>query len=178
MAEERSDEKLKEELFKQIGQLRVENEWLKKNLHSSLGKSSRKIMVEKSNKSFTITMQCELAGINKSSLYSEGRKETPENVALMEKIDVIHTSQPCYGARRIMRVLQRNGRVYNIKRIRRLMQRMLILTNYPKCNLSKVAPRHKKYQYLLRDFKIERTNQVYSSPTNGVHYSRFSQLLF
>ncbi len=30
MAAERSDEKLKEELFKQIGQLRVENEWLKK----------------------------------------------------------------------------------------------------------------------------------------------------
>lgn len=120
-------------------------------------------MVEKSNKELTVTKQCELAGINKSSLYSEGRKETAENVALIEKIDVIHTAQPCYGSRRIKRVLERNGTVYNIKRIRRLMQKMLILTNYPKRNLSKVAPGHKKYPYLLRDLKIERTNQVWST---------------
>lgn len=37
VADERSDEKLKEELFKQIGQLRVENEWLKKKSAQFLG---------------------------------------------------------------------------------------------------------------------------------------------
>jgi putative transposase len=120
------------------------------------------MMVDKNNKAMTLTKQCELAGINKSSLYTSERKESALNLALMEKIDTIHTLHPYYGARRMKRALQRAGNNYNLKRIRRLMRKMCIIADYPKRNLSKPAPGHKKYPYLLRNLKIERANQVWS----------------
>ncbi len=126
-----------------------------------------RLLLKKGNKELTVTKQSGLAGINKSSFYSEGLKETADNLALMEKIDLIHTT-PCYGARWIKRVLERNCTVYNIKPIRKLMQNMFILTNYPKRNLSKIVPGHKKYPYLLRDLKIEKTNQVSSTDITSI----------
>jgi len=120
-------------------------------------------MVDKSNRRLTMTRQCELAGINKSSLYYNGRPETEANLALMIRIDELHTLHPYYGARRIQKVLERKGETYNIKRIRRLMFKMGILTHYPKRNLSKPAPGHRKYPYLLRNVPITRNNQVWST---------------
>jgi putative transposase len=119
-------------------------------------------MIDKANKGLTFTRQCELAGINKSTLYYERRKEPQANVEVMNRMDVLHTEHPYYGSRRLQQVLQRDGHVYNIKRIRRLMYKMGILTVYPKRNLSKSAPGHKKYPYLLRGTEITRNNQVWS----------------
>lgn len=120
-------------------------------------------MVDKEHKKLTITRQCELVGINKSTLYYEHRGEKPENIELMKQIDVLHTNRPYYGARRIQKEFERKGINYNIKRIRRLMLKMGILTHYPKRNLSKIAPGHKKYPYLLRNLMITKSNQVWST---------------
>ena len=110
-----------------------------------------------------MTRQCELAGINRSSLYYHRRTETEANLALMIQIDELHTCHPYYGARRIQKVLERRGEAYNIKRIRRLMYKMELLTHYPKRNLSKPAPGHRKYPYLLRDVPITHNNHVWST---------------
>ena len=121
------------------------------------------MLVDKSNKKLTMTRQCELAGINKSSLYYHKRPETEANLSLMIKIDALHTRHPYFGAKRIQKNLGRKGDLYNIKRIRRLMYKMEILTHYPKRNLSKPAPGHKKYPYLLRNVPITHNNQVWST---------------
>jgi putative transposase len=120
-------------------------------------------MVNKEHNELTITRQCELLGINKSSLYYEHRGENAENLALMKQIDELHTNRPYYGARRIQQTLERKGSRYNIKRIRRLMFKIGILTHYPKRNLSKAASGHKKYPYLLRNVAITKNNQVWST---------------
>ena len=119
-------------------------------------------MINKSHKKLSLTRQCELAGINKSSLYYERRAEPQANVELMNRMDVLHTTHPYYGSRRILQVLQRDGEVYNLKRIRRLMYKMGIITQYPKRNLSKAAPRQKKYPYLLKGIPVTHNNQVWS----------------
>lgn len=120
-------------------------------------------MIKKSNKQLTLTRQCELAGINKSSLYYERRAEPLANMDLINRIDHIHMQHPYYGSRRIQQVLQRDGHVYNIKRVRRLMFKMGIIAQYPKRNLSKAAPGHKKYPYLLRGLPVTYNNQVWST---------------
>jgi putative transposase len=51
----------------------------------------------------------------------------------------------------------------NRKRVQRLMQRMGLEAIYPKPKLSKPAPGHRIYPYLLRNVKIERPNQVWST---------------
>jgi putative transposase len=120
-------------------------------------------MVSKEHKKLTLSRQCDLLDINKSSLYYERRSESEANLLLMKQIDELHTFHPYYGARRIQKTMQRKGNSYNIKRIRRLMFKMGILTQYPKRNLSKIAPGHKKYPYLLRDIAITKNNQVWST---------------
>jgi len=129
-------------------------------------------MINRSNKNLTLTKQCELAGINKSSLYYDRRAESQANIDLMNRIDVLHTAHPYYGSRRMQKVLQRNGCPYNIKRIRRLMYKMGIITSYPKGNLSKAAPLHKKYPYLLRNTAVARNNQVWSIDITYVPMSK------
>lgn len=129
-------------------------------------------MINKSDKKLTLTKQCELAGINKSALYYQHRAEPQANIELMNRIDTLHTIHPYYGSRRIQKNLQRDGNSYNIKRIRRLMFKMGIITSYPKRNLSKAAPLHKKYPYLLRNTSVTRNNQVWSIDITYVPMSK------
>src|SRR5438552_16316566 len=65
---------------------------------------------------------------------------------------------PFFGSRR-MAVTLEVGR----KRIRRLMRILGIEALYPKPNLSRPAPGHEIYPYLLRGVAIERPNQVWST---------------
>jgi putative transposase len=48
----------------------------------------------------------------------------------------------------------------NRKRIQRLMRILGLEALYPKRNLSRPAPGHEIYPYLLRGVSIERPNQV------------------
>jgi putative transposase len=70
---------------------------------------------------------------------------------------------PFYGYRKITQALQKKGHVINRKRVLRLMREMGIQAIYPKPNLSKAAPDHKKYPYLLRGLVIDHPDQVWAT---------------
>jgi putative transposase len=59
--------------------------------------------------------------------------------------------------------LRHDGHKVNPKRVRRLLRLMGLEALYPKRSLSKPAPGHKIYPYLLRDLEIVRPHQVWSS---------------
>ena len=65
---------------------------------------------------------------------------------------------PFFGSRRMAVTLE-----VNRKRIQRLMRILGIEALYPKPNLSRPAPGHEVYPYLLRGVSIERPNQVWST---------------
>lgn len=65
---------------------------------------------------------------------------------------------PFFGSRKMAAVLR-----VNRKRIQRLMRILGIQALYPKPNLSRPAPGHQVYPYLLRGVTIERPNQVWST---------------
>jgi len=65
---------------------------------------------------------------------------------------------PFFGSRRMAVTLE-----VNRKRIQRLMRILGIEALYPKPNLSRPAPGHEVYPYLLRGVAIERPNQVWST---------------
>ncbi len=60
-------------------------------------------------------------------------------------------------------ILKRQGFNINRKRISRLMNIMGLKAIYPKKNLSKMNPNHKKFPYLLNNVNINRINQVWST---------------
>lgn len=85
-----------------------------------------------------------------------------EDLGIMAEIDKIYTKRPYYGSRKIKIELVKLGLIVNRKRITRLMKIMCIEAMYQKPNLSKANKAHKKYPYLLRDFKPTEPNQVWS----------------
>jgi putative transposase len=111
----------------------------------------------------SVRRQCELLSLPRSSYYFTPQPESPENLELMKLIDQIHLERPFFGSRQMTTFLQRAGHTVNRKRIRRLMSLMRIEAVYPRPRTTRPDTAHKVYPYLLRDVKIERVNQVWSS---------------
>lgn len=81
----------------------------------------------------------------------------------MRTIDELHRKYPCYGARRLVYHLNREGKVVSRKRISRLMRSMGLEAVYSKPRTSQPARGHKHYPYLLRNLPITRSNQVWAA---------------
>jgi putative transposase len=129
-------------------------------------------MVEPEHLGISIQRQCELLDLARSSFYYEPARESPQNLLLMRLIDEQYTRRPFYGIPRMTAWLQQQGWRVNHKRIERLMRLMGIQAIYPKPQLSKSNPQHRVYPYLLRDVKITRVNQVWST---DITYVRMRQ---
>jgi putative transposase len=129
-------------------------------------------MVEKDHPGLSITRQCELLTISRSSFYYTPRGEDPWNLELMRLIDAQFLETPWYGARQMARHLCRQGHPVGRKRIRRLMQLMGLVPIYCKPRTSAPHPEHKVYPYLLRDLAIERPNQVWCADVTYIPLRR------
>ncbi len=121
-----------------------------------------KNLVEPFHSEISITDQCELLGISRSTYYYTPR-ESEENEHYKSLIFQEYIKHPFYGYRKITKALIKQGYKVNRKRILRLMREMAIQAIYPKPNLSKPVQEHKKYPYLLRGLEIERSNQAWST---------------
>jgi len=111
----------------------------------------------------SIRQQCEILGINRSSLYYSTVGIDDYSLLLMNELDKQYTETPFYGVLKMTRHLRTLGHQVNPKRIRRLLRLMGLEAVYPKPNLSKANPEHKVFPYLLRNLTIDRCNQVWSS---------------
>jgi putative transposase len=124
---------------------------------------AQRLLIEIDHPQLSISRQCELLGLNRSSYYYEPRTETAENLALMRVIDQQYTDHPEFGSRRMAIWLGKQGHEVNRKRVQRLMRLMGLEAVYPKPKLSLPGQGHKVFLYLLRDVKIDRVDQVWST---------------
>lgn len=111
----------------------------------------------------SVSQQCGLLGLSRSSYYYEPATASAENLALMAQIDREYTAHPFLGSRRMATWLRNAGHEVNRKRVQRLMRLMGLEAVYPKPRLSIGGAGHKVYPYLLRNVTIERVNQVWST---------------
>jgi putative transposase len=121
------------------------------------------LLVEVDHPELSVRHQCELLGLNRSTFYYEPTGAAPEDLRLMRLIDEQYTACPFYGSRKMTEWLTHQGEEINRKRVQRLMRVMGLEAIYPKPRLSAAGRGHKIYPYLLRDVKIERPNQVWST---------------
>ena len=68
----------------------------------------------------SLSRQCALLGVSRSSQYYRPKGESAEDLALMRRMDGLHTAYPFYGSRQLMRHLRREGVAAGRHRIRRL----------------------------------------------------------
>jgi putative transposase len=120
-------------------------------------------MVDKDIVNLTVSTQCQLLSVPKSSYYYEPRKESDENLAIMRLLDEQYFSTPFYGVLRLQALLLKKGYHANEKRVRRLMELVNWQTIYrePKTTVSDKT--HYKYPYLLRGLDVNRNNQVWAT---------------
>jgi len=118
-------------------------------------------MIEREDGELPLSVQAELLGMSRSSLYYRPVGASPDEVATKRRIDEIYTKYPFYGSRRITVTLRLEGMEINRKRVQRYMLDMGIEAIYPGPNLSKRNLESKIYPYLLRNLVIERVNQVW-----------------
>ena len=81
----------------------------------------------------------------------------------MRLLDEQYTRTPFYGVRKMTKWLRDQNWQINPKRVRRLMRLLGLEAIYPKPRLSKPAPGHRIYPYLLRRLEICRPDQVWAT---------------
>ena len=101
-----------------------------------------------------VSRQCELIGLNRSSLYYQPVPSSTFNLCLMKLIDRQYTKMPFYGAPRMTIWLKNRGYEVNHKRIARLMGIMGIQGIVPRRKFSIPDKEHAIYPYLLRGGSI------------------------
>jgi putative transposase len=89
-----------EELYEQIGRLKMEVEWLKqKKLPSSVERKRR--LVEPGLGTLSMMDQCRLLGLARSSWYFGVAEASAEDLTMMRRIDKLHLELPIYGGCKI-----------------------------------------------------------------------------
>jgi putative transposase len=119
-------------------------------------------MIEPAHPGLSVTQQCELLGLPRSSYYHVPALEPEENLRLMRVIDETYLAYPFFGSRQMARWLRRQGHRVNRKRVQRLMRRMGLEAIYQKPNLSRALAGQRVYPYLLRHLAVTRANQVWA----------------
>ena len=121
------------------------------------------MIFDKKDRQYSQSKQCELLGINKSTLYYEPVPVSQEDLDIMALLDKKYTARPYYGVRRMTAYLTKDeGCVVGRDHVRTLLRRMGIMALFPTRNLSKPNLAHKIYPYLLTGVEILRVNQVWS----------------
>jgi len=133
----------------------------------------RRSMVDMIHKDISISRQCDLLSLCRSSLYYSASRsqagnrngvfESALNLELMKLIDVKYLQCPFYGSRKMTAWLKQSGYRVNRKRIGRLMNIMDIRCIYPIKKRIRIDPDHRIFPYLLKDLSIRLANHVWST---------------
>jgi putative transposase len=137
-----------------------------------MSRERRKEIVKPEHPRLSITRQCDLLNISRSSWYYEVLGESAENLELMRLIDEQFMEEPSYGVRQMARHLRRKGYWVNRKRVWRLMRKMGLMAIYQKPDTSKPHPEHKTYPYLLRGVEITKPNHVWCADVTYIPMSK------
>ena len=129
-------------------------------------------MVDADDRKLSVSNQCRLLNLNRSTYYYKKKPVKPEDLKLMRIIDEQYLKTPCWGTRSMRNHLRRLGYKINRKRVQRLMRLMGLEAIYPKPKTSRPHPAHKVYPYLLRNTVVERPNQVWAADITYIPMSR------
>ncbi len=137
-----------------------------------MSRGERKAMITRDAPDLSLSRQCRLLSISRSSFYYAPKGESPENLALMRRIDELFLKHPFYGSRQMARQLRREGVCIGRHRVRRLMRLMGLETIYQAPRTSAPHPAHRIYPYLLKAMTIARPNQVWCADITYIPVQR------
>jgi putative transposase len=119
--------------------------------------------IEPHHPELSVTRQCALLELPRSSYYFAPAGASPENLALMRLIDAQYLQTPFFGSRQMTAWLRRQGHAVNRKRVQRLMRLMGLQGAVPGPHTSRPHPSHPVYPYLLGHMQLGHSNLVWST---------------
>ena len=129
-------------------------------------------MVVRDHPALSLSRQCRLLSLGRSSLYYTPKGEGAETLVLMRRIDELFLKYPFYGARRMALHLRREGVRIGRRRAGRLMRLMGLQAIYRAPRTSDPHPEHRVWPYLLRGLAIERPNHVWCADITYIPVQR------
>jgi putative transposase len=137
-----------------------------------MSRGERRAMIRRDHPVLSLSRQCKILSISRSSFYYAPKGESPENLALMRRIDELFMKYPFYGSRQMARQLRREGVRVGRHRVRRLMRLMGLAAIYQAPRTSARHPAHRIYPYLLKGVAIDRSNQVWCADITYIPVQR------
>lgn len=132
----------------------------------------RRGLIQPDHPKLSLSAQCRVLNISRSTLYYRPLPASEEMLALMKAIDKLFTKYPFFGSRQIAAWLARDGIKASRHRVRRLMRLMGLEAVYKRPKTSQPHPAHPVFPYLLRGMEITRPNQVWCSDITFIPVSR------
>ena len=74
-----------------------------------MSRGERKAMIARDHPGLSLSRQCQVLAISRSSFYYAPKGESADNLALMRRIDELFMKHPFYGSRQMVRQLRRDG---------------------------------------------------------------------
>ncbi len=87
-----------------------------------MSRGERKAMITREHPELSLSRQCEVLSISRSSFYHAPKGESPATLALMRRIDELFLKYPFYGSRQMARQLRREGVRVGRHRVRNRQQ--------------------------------------------------------
>ena len=137
-----------------------------------MSRGNRKAMIRRDHPDLSLSQQCQVLAISRSSFYYTPKGESAENLALMRRIDELFLKYPFHGSRQMVRQLRREGICVGRHRVRRLMHLMGLEAIYQAPKTSTPHPAHRIYPYLLKGMVIDRPNQVWCADITYIPVQR------
>lgn len=129
-------------------------------------------MIDRDHDKLSITRQCRMLSVHRSTVYYTPRPVSTENLTLMRLIDKQYMRTPSWGSRSMCSYLRRLGHQVNRKRVQRLMRLMNLEAIYPRSRTSRSHLGYKIYPYLLKGMSIDLPNQVWTSDITCIPINR------
>jgi len=152
-----------DEYAKALGKVTIERDWLQGKL-KGLDSLNKKELVESKLKDISITRQCELLDIARSTLYYEPIINQNE-LAIKNHIQKIYEEIPVYGYLKVHRQLLEDGFSVSPNTVQKYRKelglRAVLAVKSP--NTSLANKEHPIHSYKLKGIEITRANQVWST---------------
>jgi len=137
-----------------------------------MSRGERKAMIVRDHPDLSVSRQCGILSIGRSSFYYRPKGERPATLALMRRIDELFLKYPFYGSRQMVRQLRRDGIHVGRHRVRRLMRLMGLQAIYQAPRTSAPHPAHRIYPYLLGGLAIDRPDRVWCADITYIPVQR------
>ena len=157
--------KAKDATSKKLGEVIVERDFVVEKLKSLVSSNTRAKATDTKLK-LSLNRQLQLLSASKTAHYYEPviPFSSDEDIKLLNMIDIIHTKHPYYGTRRVHKLLIRLGFHAGRKLIKSAFEFMGIRALYPMVKTTIANKEHKKYPYLLKEFKNDNNQVVVDTP--------------